>query len=69
MIMNIKKLSILYYDGKINIVMIMPHKNSLKYSYVNLTKGHICPCQFNSIEEAIQDLKNYPNIKEWEEIS
>lgn len=67
--MNIKKLSILYYDGKINIVMIMPYKNSSKYSYVNLTKGHICPCQFNSIEEAIQDLKKYPNIKEWEEIS
>lgn len=52
--MNIKKLSILYYDGKINIVMIMPHKNSSKYSYVNLTKGHICPCQFNSIEEAFK---------------
>lgn len=64
-----KKLSILYKNGKINIVMILPYKDTNKYSYVNLTKGHICPCVFSSIEEALKDLKNYPNIKEWEEIT
>lgn len=37
-------------------VLIMKHKNSELYSFVNLTKGHICPCKFNSIEEAIHDM-------------
>ena len=37
-------------------VLIMKHKNSEIYSFINLTKGHICPCKFNSIEEAIHDM-------------
>lgn len=45
-----------------NHVSILKHKDKNTYSYVNLTKGHICPCIFNSIQEAIDDLKNYPNI-------
>lgn len=39
-------------------VLLLRHKNTNKYSYVNLTKGHICPCIFDSIEEAIQDMEN-----------
>ena len=53
---------ILYKNKKVNIVSILPHKNIDKYSYINMTKGHICPCQFNSIEDALNDLKNYDNI-------
>ena len=60
---------ILYKNKKINIVSILPYKNTDKYSYINITKGHICPCQFNSIEDALNDLKNYNNIEKWEEIS
>lgn len=60
--------SILYKDKKINIVTILPHKDTGKYSYVNMTKGHICPCQFDSVEDALKDLENYDNIEMWEEI-
>lgn len=60
--------AILYKNKKINIVTILPHKDTNLYSYVNLTKGHICPCKFNSFEEALEDLKNYEEIEMWEEV-
>lgn len=34
------------------IVTILSNKSDHTYSYVNLTKGHICPCRFASEEEA-----------------
>lgn len=37
-------------------VLIMKHKLTNKYSYINITKQHICPCQFDSIEDAINDM-------------
>ena len=37
-------------------VTIIKNKNDNTYSYVNLTKEHICPCRFNSIKEAINDM-------------
>lgn len=40
------------------IVSILHHKLSGKFSFVNLSKGHICPCEFNTIEEAWADLEN-----------
>lgn len=46
-------------------VLILPHKETGQYSYINLTKGHICPCMFDSIEEAIADLDTYDNIVSW----
>ena len=60
--------SILYKDKRISIVAIMPHKERGLFSFVNMTKGHICPCKFESIEAALEDLKNYDNIEMWEEI-
>ncbi len=33
-----------------------PHKGTNMYSFVNLSKGHICPCLFSSIDAAIADL-------------
>ena len=38
-------------------VSILQNKNDRTYSFVNLTKGHICPCRFLSEEEALQDLE------------
>lgn len=43
-------------------VAILRDKSSDKYRYVNLTKGHICKCSFDSREEALLDLLNYPEI-------
>ena len=39
-------------------VYILPHKGIGKYSFVNIPKGHICPCVFDTYEEALQDLEN-----------
>ena len=38
-------------------VLLLPHKGTSSYSFVNLTKGHICSCIFNSAEDAIVDMK------------
>ena len=38
-------------------VLLLPYKNTNKYSFVNITKGHICSCVFNSIDEAIEDIE------------
>lgn len=34
------------------------YKGTNEYSFVNITKGHICSCKFNSIEEAIADIES-----------
>ena len=34
----------------------MQNKNDHTYSFVNITKGHICPCRFTTISAAIEDL-------------
>lgn len=39
------------------LVSVMRNKLDGTYSFVNLTKGHICPCRFDSIEDAIKDMK------------
>lgn len=54
-------------------VLLLPHKGTNKYSFVNLTKGHICSCVFDSVAEAIEDMEvrkraglldSYENIKD-----
>lgn len=40
-------------------VLIMKIKNENKYKFVNLSRGHICPCIFDSEEDAIDDLRKY----------
>lgn len=38
------------------VVTILKNKSDNTYSYVNLTKEHICPCRFVSEEEALHDM-------------
>lgn len=38
------------------IVYIMRNKQDDTYSFVNITKGHICSCRFKTQEDAIQDM-------------
>lgn len=38
-------------------ILLLRHKGTDKYSFVNLTKQHICPCVFDSVEAAIADLE------------
>lgn len=38
------------------IVTIMKNKSDETYSFINLTKEHICPCKFISIDDALKDM-------------
>jgi hypothetical protein len=43
------------------IVLLMKNKidevlSNTTWTFVNITKGHICPCKFRSIEDAILDM-------------
>lgn len=40
-------------------VLIANIKGTSKYRFVNLTKGHICTCVFDSVDAAIRDLQQY----------
>lgn len=42
-------------------ILLIPTKDGSKWQYVNLTKGYICPCQFNTREEALLDFVKYSN--------
>lgn len=43
-------------------VVILPNKFDGMYSFVNLTKGHICSCKFKSEKEALDDMENQIKI-------
>lgn len=38
------------------VVYIMRNKSDDTYSFVNITKGHICSCRFKTEEDAIKDM-------------
>ena len=41
------------------VILLMPTKDGTKWQYVNLTKGYICPCQFDTREAALNDFVKY----------
>ena len=45
-------------DGEESVVVVFKNKSDGTYSFVNLTKEHICSCKFKTIEEAIYDMNN-----------
>ena len=64
-------------ENEIIHVLLLKHKNTDKYSYVNLSKGHICKCVFDSIEDALEDIEerkkkkllvNYQIVETFDEI-
>lgn len=38
------------------VVTVMKNKVDNTYSFINLTKEHICPCKFESIDDALKDI-------------
>lgn len=40
-------------------LMILKEKKKEEYRICNITKGHICPCIFNTHQEAIDDIIKY----------
>lgn len=53
---NIKELFIVTRPKDKVVVSIFKNKSDNTYSFVNLTKEHICPCRFPSVEEALLDM-------------
>lgn len=50
------------------IVTILQNKIDKTYSFVNLTKNHVCTCKFNTILEAFEDLEDQfykSKVKDW----
>lgn len=37
-------------------LLLVKYKNTEKYSFINLDKGHICECVFDSVLDAEKDL-------------
>lgn len=46
--------------------LLLPHKDGSGYSYINLTKGHICPCKFSTIDEALEDAVRNSKVKSFQ---
>lgn len=62
--MNETPLKITEYKKENNekrTIILIPTKDGTKWQYINLTKGYICPCQFDSREEALKDFVKYAN--------
>jgi len=55
------------YNGDCD-VLLLPHKDGTGFSYVNLTSGHICPCKFDTVEEAERDMFLKSNVIDFERI-
>lgn len=45
-------------------VLLMRHKDGSGWSFVNITKGHICPCKFPSFEAAVADCLSREETKQ-----
>lgn len=54
--MVLNRFIVLKPDSSVAEVILVRHKGADQYSFVNLTKGHICPCKFDTVDEAIRDL-------------
>lgn len=42
-------------------VIIVRNKSDDTYSFINLTKQHICPCKFKTMEDAVADMERLKN--------
>ena len=53
-----KRIVVTRKDGSEREVEIMFDKATEKYAYVNLTTHHICPCRFDTMSDAVDDMRN-----------
>lgn len=49
-------------------VLLLPYKDGRGWGYINLTKGHICPCVFKNQHEALADLQKQGDVVGWTEL-
>ena len=50
-------------------VIVSFDKTTNKYCFVNLTDNHICKCRFNTVEDAMNDIRQRKEVIGWEELS
>jgi hypothetical protein len=50
-------------DDAVLFVYIMYNRADGKYHFVNFTHNHICPCAFDTIEDAVKDLEEYKQVQ------
>lgn len=63
---------IVYKENENLDIFLLRHKNTDKWSFVNMTKGHICSCVFDSVEDAMKDIEDRKRnglLKDYEIIS
>lgn len=48
------------------LVMICKDRATDKYCFVNLTHPHVCPCRFDSVEDALKDMNNRAEVIRYE---
>lgn len=51
-----KRILVTRKDDTVREVEIMYDRLSQKYAYVNLTTHHVCPCRFDTIDDAVFDM-------------
>lgn len=52
-----KRIIVTRKDGSQREVEIMIDESTGKYAYVNLTSHHVCPCRFDTIADAVNDMR------------
>lgn len=53
-----KRILVTRKDWSVREVEIMLDKSTGKYAFVNLTTHHVCPCRFDTITDAVDDMRN-----------
>lgn len=61
------KLRIYRTTGSVD-VLLLPYKDGRGWSYINLGKGHICSCIFETKQQALADLRKQKDVVAWVEI-
>lgn len=58
MVSNMTDLYFVLREKRNVTVSILRDKRDVKYLFINLIKGHICECGFDTIGEALQDMNH-----------
>ena len=50
------------------IVMLCQDRTTEKWCYVNLSTEHVCACRFDTIDDALADMKKREDVESFSEI-
>lgn len=62
---SLKMIKVYRKDGIVYVIVAFD-KSTEKYRFVNLTKNHICKCQFNTIDDAMKDISKREEVFSWD---